>query len=80
MLEMRPGCERCDTDLPPDSSDARICSFECTFCVSCVDGPLDGRCPNCGGVFSARPTRVGAVLDRHPAVTERTYTGAAPAG
>lgn len=73
MLEMRPGCERCDIDLPPQSSDARICSFECTFCASCAVGPLGGRCPNCGGEFAVRPTRVGTVLDRHPPVTERTF-------
>lgn len=73
MLEMRPGCERCDTDLPPDSAQARICSFECTFCVACAEGPLAGRCPNCGGVLLARPTRDAALLATHPATTTRTY-------
>jgi hypothetical protein len=73
VLEMRPGCERCDTDLPPDSPDARICSFECTFCAACVDGPLAGRCPNCGGVLLVRPTRTPDLLARYPATTQRTY-------
>jgi uncharacterized protein len=57
MLEMKTTCERCNTGLPPDSADARICSYECTFCAECVEGPLDGVCPNCGGNFSQRPTR-----------------------
>ena len=49
MLELCPGCECCDVDLPPDSPDARICSFECTFCAKCAEDTLRGRCPNCGG-------------------------------
>jgi hypothetical protein len=58
MLELKPTCERCATALPPDSPDARICSFECTFCATCADAELAGRCPNCGGVLERRPTRV----------------------
>ncbi|GAA4559461.1 DUF1272 domain-containing protein [Pseudonocardia xishanensis] len=73
MLEMRPGCERCDANLPPGSTDARICSFECTYCSSCADGPLAGRCPNCGGDFAQRPTRTEKLLETYPAVTTRTY-------
>jgi hypothetical protein len=57
MLEIRPNCELCNCDLPPDSEQARICSYECTFCASCVDSPLDNVCPNCGGGFVARPIR-----------------------
>ena len=57
MLELRPTCEHCDRALPPDSADARICSFECTFCASCVDELLGNVCPNCGGGFTARPIR-----------------------
>lgn len=49
MLELRPNCECCDVDLPPASTQAMICTYECTFCRSCVDGMLAGRCPNCGG-------------------------------
>jgi hypothetical protein len=57
MLELRPNCELCDIDLPPDSSDARICTYECTFCADCVDTVLRNVCPNCGGGFVARPIR-----------------------
>ena len=55
MLALRPNCECCDKDLPPDSREAMICTFECTFCVDCVDGKLGGSCPNCGGEFTRRP-------------------------
>jgi hypothetical protein len=58
MLEMRDTCERCATPLPWESEDARICSYECTFCAPCVDGPLAGLCPNCGGVLQPRPMRI----------------------
>jgi len=54
MLEMKPACERCGRALPPTADDAFICSYECTFCANCADGP----CPNCGGVLERRPTRV----------------------
>lgn len=70
MLEMRPDCERCGTDLPPDAQ-AYICSFECTWCGPCAEGPLGGACPNCKGKLERRPTRVGAALERHPASTIR---------
>jgi len=71
LLEMRPDCERCGADLPPDSAGARICSFECTFCADCVDGPLGRTCPNCGGNLQPRPTRAAHLLERFPAGTER---------
>lgn len=71
MLELRPNCECCDRDLPPDDPDARICTFECTFCADCVDNVLGGRCPNCGGRFVPRPIRPAAALERHPASTRR---------
>jgi hypothetical protein len=58
MLEMRANCERCGRGLPADAADAVICSFECTFCAACAQGPLVGRCPNCGGVLERRPTRI----------------------
>jgi hypothetical protein len=57
MLELRPTCENCNAALPPDSPDARICSYECTFCVACVDGILGNVCPYCGGGFVPRPVR-----------------------
>ena len=80
MLELRPNCELCDRDLPPDSTAARICSYECTFCADCVDGPLANVCPNCGGGFVARPhrpsreRREGVSLAHQPASTQRVHT------
>jgi hypothetical protein len=71
MLQLRPSCECCDLDLPPDSTAARICSFECTFCAACADGPLGGRCPNCGGELVRRPRRPAEKLAKHPASTTR---------
>jgi hypothetical protein len=56
-LALRPNCEWCDKDLPPDSTDARICSYECTFCADCVELQLRNVCPNCGGGFVPRPIR-----------------------
>jgi uncharacterized protein len=77
MLQLRPGCECCDKDLPPESSDARICSFECTFCADCAESILGGRCPNCGGELVARPRRPVAALAKYPASTTRVLK---PAG
>ncbi len=58
MLELKNKCERCENPLPQDSDQAMICSFECTFCAPCVNGPLKNTCPNCGGEFQRRPTRI----------------------
>lgn len=75
MLELRPTCEHCNTALPPDSLAARICSFECTFCATCVDQVLGNVCPNCGGGFAPRPIRpkhnlkAANYLGRYPAST-----------
>ena len=77
MLELRPNCELCDRDLPPDAADARICSYECTFCAACVDEVLHDVCPNCGGGFQVRPIRPtrawrdGTGLANDPAGTRR---------
>jgi len=80
MLALRPNCECCDRDLPPDAADAMICSFECTFCRDCAAGVLQGRCPNCGGAFSARPIRPAHLLQRFPPQTERVLKkGGCPA-
>lgn len=57
MLELRPTCEHCNQPLPPASLQARICSYECTFCATCVDTFLGNVCPNCGGGFVPRPIR-----------------------
>jgi hypothetical protein len=71
MLLMKPSCECCDRDLAPDSREARICSFECTWCARCAEHCLGGVCPNCGGDMVPRPTRDTALLATHPASTER---------
>lgn len=71
MLELRPCCECCGTGLPPDSAEARMCSFECTFCAQCADHTLGGVCPNCGGELLRRPIRPAAALQRHPPSTRR---------
>jgi hypothetical protein len=73
MLLLKPGCECCDTDLPPDSKDAMICSFECTFCRACVENILKGRCPNCSGELVPRPVRPSAALVKNPASTKRHF-------
>jgi len=71
MLQLRPNCECCDLDLPPDSKQALICSFECTFCTRCATDVLQLRCPNCGGELLQRPRRPAAMLGQYPASTER---------
>jgi uncharacterized protein len=76
MLELRPGCECCDKDLPPDSTEALICSFECTFCKDCAEHVLHGACPNCGGELLKRPRRAADKLGKHPASTQRVFNPA----
>ncbi len=71
MLELRPNCENCDRDLLPESNDAMICTFECTFCRKCVDELFRGVCPNCGGNLQPRPVRPAASLEKHPASSKR---------
>jgi hypothetical protein len=77
MLQLRPNCECCDRDLPPESGEALICSFECTFCRDCATRVLSGRCPNCGGELVARPRRPADRLAKYPASRERVFK---PAG
>ena len=78
-LELRPNCEYCDRDLPPASTLARICTFECTFCADCVEHRLENVCPNCGGGFAPRPIRParewrpGLSVARRPASTVRVH-------
>jgi uncharacterized protein len=80
MLELRPNCELCDADLPPEAANARICTYECTFCADCVDTVLHDVCPNCGGGFEPRPVRPanawreGTGLVNDPAGTKRRHT------
>ena len=73
MLQLRPNCECCDVDLPPAAANARICSFECTFCADCVDTRLLGVCPNCGGGFAPRPIRPAGKLANNPPSTTRVF-------
>jgi hypothetical protein len=85
MLELRPTCEHCDRTLPPDSLEARICSYECTFCADCVERVLSDVCPNCGGGFAPRPIRPGKdrkggnFLGAHPASTRVKHRPVDPA-
>lgn len=82
MLDIRPNCELCDKDLPPRSADARICSYECTYCAKCVDTVLFNVCPTCGGGFTPRPIRpktafrpeIKLGLGHHPASTQRVHS------
>lgn len=73
MLDLRPGCECCDKNLPADSRDALICSLECTFCSECAENVLGGVCPNCSGELVRRPVRPAAALARFPASTARVF-------
>jgi len=79
MLELRPTCENCNTPLPPESLEARICTYECTFCAECVDKVLKNTCPNCGGGFVPRPIRPSInwkddnYLGKDPASTKVKY-------
>jgi len=80
MLELRPNCEFCDKDLPPESTEACICTYECTFCTNCVESLLQNVCPNCGGGFTARPIRPNTAhrdnvsLANQPASTARVLS------
>ena len=71
MLELRPNCECCNKDLPPQSNEAMICTFECTFCKDCVEQVLNHVCPNCGGNLVERPIRPASKLEKFPASTTR---------
>lgn len=77
MLQLRPNCECCNVDLPPDSTLALICTFECTFCSDCAEKRLNATCPNCGGELVRRPRRPLDKLAKYPASTERVFK---PAG
>jgi hypothetical protein len=78
-LQLRPNCEYCDRDLPPASTEARICSYECTFCADCVENKLHNVCPNCGGGFAPRPIRPvkewrpGLSAEKQPPSAERVH-------
>lgn len=82
MLELRPNCEWCNKDLPPDSDEAMICTYECTYCRGCVENVLHGVCATCGGNPVPRPIRpkhnyrAGKALGlaHHPASTTRVHS------
>jgi len=80
MLKLKPNCECCDRDLPSDSQETMICSYECTFCSDCVENILLNVCPNCGGGFVPRPIRPakawrnGVNVEAQPASTERVLS------
>ena len=73
MLDLRPNCECCDRDLPFDSTEARICTFECTFCAACAEDRLDGVCPNCSGELVRRPIRPARLMEKYPASAARVF-------
>lgn len=73
MLELHPTCENCNKSLPPDATDAQICTFECTFCTDCVETILHNVCPNCGGGFEKRPIRPKELLVKYPASEKVVY-------
>ena len=54
-LQMKPECEKCHKPLPANG-EARICSYECTFCENCCT-TMQGICPNCSGELVKRPRR-----------------------
>jgi len=80
MLEIRPNCECCDKDLAPDSTEAMLCTYECTFCAPCVNDILENVCPNCGGGFFPRPIRpkvarrTGVSVNHQTPSVERIHT------
>jgi len=76
MLKLKPNCECCGLDLAPDSSAARICTFEYTFCNDCAENNFQNNCPNCGGDLVRRPIRPSTLLHKYPASTERFINNA----
>ena len=73
MLELRPCCENCGKDLPYNSTEVMICSFECTFCRDCVENVLHNICPNCGGGFEKRPIRQESIIAKYSASDKKIY-------
>ncbi|MBL4906703.1 MAG: DUF1272 domain-containing protein [Sneathiella sp.] len=71
MLELRPNCETCDTDLPNGGPISYICTLECTFCADCTENNHNGTCPNCGGNLVLRPTRPAVYITKYPQSTKR---------
>ena len=73
MLELKPCCEHCGIDLPYNSTEAMICTFECTFCKDCAQIVFKNVCPNCGGGFAYRPVRPKEYLEKYPVSSKRIH-------
>ena len=73
MLEIRPNCEHCNKDLPNTSTEAMICSFECTYCKTCALEVFENVCPSCSGNFVERPIRPSKMIEKYPASTQQVF-------
>ena len=73
MLEIRPNCEHCNKDLPNTSSEAMICTFECTYCKTCALEIFKNVCPSCSGNFVERPIRRKKMVKKYPVSETRIY-------
>jgi len=73
MLEIRPNCEHCNKELPYNSTEAMVCSFECTYCKDCATTIFKNVCPSCGGNFVSRPIRPKKMLEKYPASTTEIF-------
>jgi hypothetical protein len=71
MLEIRPNCEHCGKNLPNTSTEAMICSFECTYCKNCAITLFKNVCPTCGGNFESRPIRPAIMVRKYPVSKEK---------
>ncbi|WP_334059028.1 DUF1272 domain-containing protein [Polaribacter sp. P097] len=69
MLQIRPTCEHCNKALPNHSTEAMVCSFECTYCKTCAIEIFKNVCPSCSGNFVERPIRPSKMLEKYPAST-----------
>ena len=73
MLEIRPNCEHCNKELPNTSTEAMICTFECTYCKACALEVFENVCPSCSGNFTERPIRTAEMIKKYTASTNRVY-------
>ena len=73
MLEIRPTCEHCNKNLPNTSTEAMICSFECTYCKTCALEIFENVCPSCSGNFVERPIRTLKMIEKYPASTIKIF-------
>ena len=73
MLEIRPTCEHCNTALPNTSTEAMICSFECTYCKTCASTLFNNVCPSCAGNLVERPIRPIEMIAKYPASSKVVF-------